>query len=177
MNVFPVRLRRSAALLALLLFVAPSVSLAQSPQPPQKGIVERTKEGVDRAADKIDDAVKRAADIFKRVPCASRDAYLEGSLPGIAKKLIAGKPVTMGSSASIGFGLWHLFVPRMWRWYSYIDPSATELVLAVRAINVFFSLSLVLFGLLNVLFVWGGKANRYSILSMRAWKNRRNFGS
>jgi len=31
MNVFPVRLRRSAALLALLLFVAPSVSLAQSP--------------------------------------------------------------------------------------------------------------------------------------------------
>ncbi|MEZ5764378.1 MAG: SGNH/GDSL hydrolase family protein [Xanthobacteraceae bacterium] len=108
MNVFPVRLRRSAALLALLLFVAPSVSLAQSPQPPQKGIVERTKEGVDRAADKIDDAVKRAADIFKRVPCASRDAYLEGSLPGIAKKLIAGKPVTIvafGSSSTTGYGV------------------------------------------------------------------------
>jgi hypothetical protein len=71
--------------------------------------------------------------------------------------------VTVGSSASIGFGIWHFFVPQAWKWYSYIDPRATELVVAVRAINVFFSLSLVLFGILNMLFVYGDKANRYSI--------------
>lgn len=61
--------------------------------------------------------------------------------------------VTFGSSASIAFGVWHFFVPRAWNWYSYIDPNATELIVAVRSINVFFSLSLVLFGLLNLLFI------------------------
>lgn len=72
--------------------------------------------------------------------------------------------VMIGSSASIGFGVWHFFVPQAWKWYSHIDPKATELIVAVRAINVFFSLSLVLFGILNMLFVYGGKANRYSII-------------
>lgn len=76
--------------------------------------------------------------------------------------------VMIGSSASIGFGMWHFFVPKAWKWYSYIDSAATELIVAVRAINVFFSLSLVLFGLLNMLFVYGGKANRYSIVVMLA---------
>lgn len=76
--------------------------------------------------------------------------------------------VMIGSTASIGFGIWHFFVPRAWNWYSYIDPKATELIVAVRAINVFFSLSLVLFGILNMLFVYGGKANRYSIIVMLA---------
>jgi len=76
--------------------------------------------------------------------------------------------VMIGSTASIGFGIWHFFVPKAWNWYSYIDPKATELIVAVRAINVFFSLSLVLFGILNMLFVYGGKANRYSIIVMLA---------
>jgi hypothetical protein len=76
--------------------------------------------------------------------------------------------VTIGSSASIGFGLWHFFVPRAWNWYSYINPNATELIVAVRAINVFFSLSLVLFGALNLLFILGGNANRYSIFALLA---------
>jgi multisubunit Na+/H+ antiporter MnhC subunit len=71
--------------------------------------------------------------------------------------------VLIGSTVSIGFGIWHFFVPTWWQWYSYIDPSATELVLAVRAINAFFSLSLVLLGVVNVLFVCGGRSNRYSI--------------
>lgn len=52
--------------------------------------------------------------------------------------------VLISSVASIGFGIWHFFVPTIWKWYSYIDINATELVAAVRAINVFFSLSLVL---------------------------------
>jgi hypothetical protein len=73
-----------------------------------------------------------------------------------------------------------LFVPKLWNWYSYIDVNATELVTAVRAINVFFSLSQVLFGLLNMLFVLGGKANRYSIIVMLAatcilWLTRSSF--
>jgi hypothetical protein len=72
--------------------------------------------------------------------------------------------VTIGSSASIGFGIWHFFVPEAWKWYSYIDVNATELVVAVRAINVFFSLSLILFGILNILFVYGNNSNRYSII-------------
>ena len=76
--------------------------------------------------------------------------------------------VMIGSSASIGFGIWHFFVPKAWKWYSYIDINATELVAAVRAINVFFSLSLVLFGIVNILFIYGDKSNRYSIIVMLA---------
>lgn len=74
--------------------------------------------------------------------------------------------VTIGSSASIGFGIWHFFVPKVWQWYSYIDINATELVAAIRAINVFFSLSLVLFGIVNILLIYGDKSNRYSIIVM-----------
>ena len=61
--------------------------------------------------------------------------------------------VIFGSSASIGFGIWHFFVPKAWNWYSYIDGNATELVAAVRAITAFFSLSLVLFGIVNILLI------------------------
>jgi hypothetical protein len=80
------------------------------------------------------------------------------------KTLLTRALVTLGSVTSIGFGVWHFFVPTTWDWYSYIDASATELVVAVQAINVFFSLSLVLFGLMNLLMVYGGHANRYSVL-------------
>lgn len=72
--------------------------------------------------------------------------------------------VIFGSSVSIGFGIWHFFVPKAWKWYSYIDINATELVAAVRAINAFFSLSLVLFGIVNILLIYGDQSNRYSII-------------
>ncbi|PKL26176.1 MAG: hypothetical protein CVV47_03335 [Spirochaetae bacterium HGW-Spirochaetae-3] len=72
--------------------------------------------------------------------------------------------VTLGSSVSIGFGLWHFFVPKAWNWYSYIDARATELIVAVRAVNFFFSLSLVLFGLMNVFMILGNGASRYPLL-------------
>ncbi len=75
--------------------------------------------------------------------------------------------VSFGSLVSIGFGVWHFFVPRAWKWYSYMDPKATELVAAVRAINVFFSLCLVLFGLMNLLFVFG-KPNRFALIVLLA---------
>ena len=76
--------------------------------------------------------------------------------------------VILGSVSSIGFGVWHFFVPSMWNWYSYIDVNATELVVAIHAINVFFSLSLVLFGVVNILFIYGEQSNRYSITVMLA---------
>ncbi len=76
--------------------------------------------------------------------------------------------VIFSSSGSIGFGVWHFFVPKAWNWYSYVDSNATELVAAIRAINVFFSLSLVLFGIVNILFVYGDKSNRYSIIVLLA---------
>ena len=88
--------------------------------------------------------------------------------------------VLIGSSASIGFGIWHFFVPTAWKWYSYIEPNATELVAAVRAINAFFSLSLVLIGIVNILLIYGDKSNRYSIIVMLAatcilWLTRVSF--
>jgi len=72
--------------------------------------------------------------------------------------------VIIGSVASIGFGIWHFIVPKVWNWYSFMDPKATELIVAVRAINVFFSLTLVLFGIINILFIYGDHANRFSII-------------
>ena len=74
--------------------------------------------------------------------------------------------VILGSTISIGFGLWHFYVPTIWRWYSFIDEQATELIIAIRAINAFFSLSLILFGLVNILLMYGNKSNRYSIIVM-----------
>lgn len=96
-------------------------------------------------------------------------------MPLLVKSLI-----TFGSSVSIGFGVWHFFVPKAWKWYSYMDPAATELAVAIRAINVFFSLSLVLFGLMNFLFVFGGRANRYAVIVLLAatcvlWLTRLTF--
>ena len=70
--------------------------------------------------------------------------------------------VLFGSISSIGFGIWHFFVPKIWNWYSYVNSSATELILAVRAINVFFSISLVLFGLICSVLIIGNKSNTYS---------------
>jgi len=72
--------------------------------------------------------------------------------------------ITAGSLISMGFGIWHFFVPELWNWYSYIDTTATELILAVKAINVFFSLCLVLFGLMNVLLIYGERVSKYSLI-------------
>lgn len=70
--------------------------------------------------------------------------------------------VTVGGIVTIGFGVWHFFVPAAWNWYVYIDPAATELVVAVRAINFFFSLSLVLFGAMTLLLALPARSGRYA---------------
>lgn len=84
---------------------------------------------------------------------------------------------TFGSLVSIGFGIWHFFVPGIWNWNSYIDEAATELVIAVRAINIFFSLLLVLLGFANILFVFRNPVDKFStavILAVSAilWTTR-----
>jgi hypothetical protein len=71
--------------------------------------------------------------------------------------------ITFGSSAPICFGVWHFFVPGHWKWYSYVDNNAHELVAAIRAINVLFSLSLVLFGIVDLLLIYSGHSNHYSV--------------
>ncbi|OHD79170.1 MAG: hypothetical protein A3J97_15700 [Spirochaetes bacterium RIFOXYC1_FULL_54_7] len=87
---------------------------------------------------------------------------------------------TIGSVITIGFGAWHFFVPGIWNWYSYIDANAPELVIAIRAINAFFSLSLVLFGTINILIIYLNYSNRISVIivllsSIVLWITRVSF--
>jgi hypothetical protein len=72
--------------------------------------------------------------------------------------------ITIGSLISVGFGLWHFFIPSIWNWYSYIDPLATELMIAVRAMNIFFSLLLVLLGIANIIVVFRVTHDRFTYL-------------
>jgi len=110
-----------------------------------------------------------AAEVVPKGDNFSHPVGCTQELPGGMKLNLFNKIlVIIGSSASIGFGIWHFFVPQAWKWYSYIDVNATELVAAVRAINAFFSLSLVLFGMVNILLIYGDKSNRYSIIVMLA---------
>jgi hypothetical protein len=71
---------------------------------------------------------------------------------------------TIGSIISIAFGIWHFFIPGIWNWYSYIDKNATELVIAVRVINIFFSLLLVLLGISNIIIVFRRQLDRFSTI-------------
>ena len=68
----------------------------------QKGIAGKT-------IDKVKEVAKSAGDIFSRVPCASPKGVSRsmGSLPHVAAKLAAGKPVVIvafGSSSTQGYG-------------------------------------------------------------------------
>ena len=72
----------------------------------------------------------------------------------------------LGSVIMMGFGVWHFFVPTIWKWYSYMDPIATELVLAVRATNIFFSLSLVLLGALNIVLITNPNTSRNAVIAL-----------
>ena len=81
------------------------------------------------------------------------------------KKIISRNEfITIGSLISVGFGLWHFFIPSIWNWYSYIDPLATELIIAVRAINIFFSLLLVLLGIANIIVVFRATYDQFTYL-------------
>jgi len=79
-------------------------TVAATGQPPaeQRGLTSR-------AIDKVKQVAKSAGDIFSRVPClAPKDgSKTMGSLPHVAGKLVAGKPVVIvafGSSSTAGYG-------------------------------------------------------------------------
>jgi hypothetical protein len=74
--------------------------------------------------------------------------------------------LTIGSVLTIGFGAWHIFVPAIWKWYSYFPSNAPELTIAVRAINIFFSISLIMFGVLMLLFTFRKPMNGFYARSM-----------
>jgi lysophospholipase L1-like esterase len=67
------------------------------------------KTAATRAIDKAREVAKSAGDIFARVPCQSPKGVSKamGSLPQVAKKLVAGEPVLIiafGSSSTQGYG-------------------------------------------------------------------------
>jgi lysophospholipase L1-like esterase len=75
---------------------------AVDPASQQKGLAGK-------AIDKVKEVAKSAGDILSRVPCRSPKggAKTMGSLPHVAAKLVAGKPVMIiafGSSSTQGFG-------------------------------------------------------------------------
>ncbi|WP_426612016.1 SGNH/GDSL hydrolase family protein [Bradyrhizobium sp. McL0616] len=75
---------------------------AGQPAAEQRGLTSR-------AIDKVKQVANSAGDIFSRVPCLSPKggAKAMGSLPHVANKLVAGKPVVIvafGSSSTAGYG-------------------------------------------------------------------------
>ena len=75
---------------------------ATHPAPEQRGITAR-------AIDKVKQVAKSAGDIFSRVPCLAPKGGSKtmGTLPHVAGKLAAGKPVVIvafGSSSTAGYG-------------------------------------------------------------------------
>jgi lysophospholipase L1-like esterase len=83
---------------------APSQTNVAATQPTaqQRGIAART-------IDKVKEVAKSAGDIFSRVPCLppKGGSTAMGSLPHVAGKLVAGKPVVIvafGSSSTAGYG-------------------------------------------------------------------------
>jgi hypothetical protein len=105
---------RGAALvlaLSLAAIAVPHAATAQQAQPNIAAVNPQTPKSLGQragdAAEKLDDLVRRAADIFKRVPCSNKGVYLDGSLPRIANKLANNEAVTIvafGSSSTAGYG-------------------------------------------------------------------------
>ena len=56
----------------------------------------------------------------------------------------------IGGAVALGFGIWHFAVPALYRWRSYVPDAPDSLVRAVDATNFFFSFSLCLIGVTNV---------------------------
>jgi hypothetical protein len=56
----------------------------------------------------------------------------------------------LGGVVALGFGIWHFAVPGLYRWQSYVPDAPESLVTAVGATNFFFSFSLSMIGLTNI---------------------------
>ena len=61
----------------------------------------------------------------------------------------------VGITLSLLVGIWHFFVPRLYRWYSYIPQEYQNLIVGIDYTNLCFSL--LLSGLSFILLVWGKK--------------------
>ncbi|MBU1093232.1 MAG: hypothetical protein KKH01_02085 [Firmicutes bacterium] len=72
----------------------------------------------------------------------------------------------LGSALSICFGVWHFFIPTIFEWYSYMDTNAQELVFAVRATNLFFSLIMVLLGTMNIIIISSKHTSKHTITTI-----------
>ncbi|MBR0720597.1 SGNH/GDSL hydrolase family protein [Bradyrhizobium manausense] len=95
---------------------APQQSANPAPASPSQTTVAATGQSTtdqrgltSRAIDKVKQVAKSAGDIFSRVPCLSPKGVSKtmGSLPHVANKLVAGKPVVIvafGSSSTAGYG-------------------------------------------------------------------------
>ena len=94
---------------------APTQSANPAPASPSQTTVAATHPSAEqrgitsRAIDKVKQVAKSAGDIFSRVPCLppKGGAKAMGSLPHVAAKLVAGKPVVIvafGSSSTAGYG-------------------------------------------------------------------------
>jgi hypothetical protein len=69
------------------------------------------------------------------------------------KQIVFKVMIFIGSIITIGFGVWHFPIPAVYDWYGHIQDETGELALAVQAINFFFSLCLVLFGIQTMLYM------------------------
>jgi len=94
---------------------APTQSANPAPAAPSQTTVAATHPSAEqrgitaRAIDKVKQVAKSAGDIFSRVPCLAPKGGSKtmGSLPHVAGKLVAGKPVVIvafGSSSTAGYG-------------------------------------------------------------------------
>ncbi|MDN3277293.1 SGNH/GDSL hydrolase family protein [Frankia sp. RB7] len=93
---------------------APTQAAKPAPASPSQTTVAATSPAeqrglTSRAIDKVKQVAKSAGDIFSRVPCLSPKGGSKtmGSLPHVASKLVAGKPVVIvafGSSSTAGYG-------------------------------------------------------------------------
>jgi lysophospholipase L1-like esterase len=107
-QIIPNRCAALVLALSLAAIAVPHGATAQQQQPNIAAVNPKSLgDRAGDAAEKLDDLVKRAADIFKRVPCSNKGVYLDGSLPHIAKKLANNEAVTIvafGSSSTVGYG-------------------------------------------------------------------------
>jgi lysophospholipase L1-like esterase len=94
---------------------APTQSADPAPAAPSQTTVAATHPATEqrgitaRAIDKVKQVAKSAGDIFSRVPCLAPKGGSKtmGTLPHVAGKLVAGKPVVIvafGSSSTAGYG-------------------------------------------------------------------------
>jgi hypothetical protein len=57
-----------------------------------------------------------------------------------------------GGLITLGFGVWHFFIPSMFGWYDYLQDDPVELSRGIGASNFFLSFSLSLIGATSVAF-------------------------